>query len=450
MTEATMPTSDYQEALRPRFHYTSRRNWLNDPNGLVYFQGEYHLFYQYYAKGCTWGPNSWGHAVSTDLVHWRQLEDALHPDERFGWIWSGSAVVDHGNTSGLGIGGEPPLIAVYTAGGKTPTTPCVQCIAFSTDRGRTWTKHAGNPVIPQVEGENRDPKVIWHAPSRRWVMALYLDRNDFTLFTSPDLKTWTRGGDVRLPGTSECPDLFELPVADSGERLWVFWGGDGFYRLGSFDGERFTPTSGSLIAEHGPNGYAAQTWSDTPDGRRLQISWMRGGRYPGMPFNQQMSVPVELTLRRFPEGVRLCRVPVRELEVLRTGAQRWAATALRPGAPLVADDRGGLFDLIAAIAPGEADAIVMRINGCELRYDAVRQTARFQNHTLALPLCEGELRMRLVVDRTSVELFAADGRICASFCYLPEACEDALSISAQGGAATVRALVVHGMHASVG
>ena len=187
-----MPDALYHELLRPQFHFTAEKNWLNDPNGLVYYKGEYHLFLQYNAKGMKWGPNTWAHAVSTDLVHWKQIAHALEPDEQFGWIWSGSAVVDARNTSGLRSGSEDPLIAIYTTGNThvTPHKKCVQCIAFSNDRGRTWTKYSGNPVIGHVAAENRDPKVIWHEPSRRWVMALFLDKNDYALFGSADLKGW--------------------------------------------------------------------------------------------------------------------------------------------------------------------------------------------------------------------------------------------------------------------
>ncbi len=176
----------YHEALRPQFHFTPARNWMNDPNGLVYYRGEYHLFFQHNPFGRQWGNMTWGHAVSPDLVHWRQLPNAIEPD-RLGTIYSGSAVVDRDNTTGFQQGREKPLVAIYTAaGGSSPQSqgqPYTQCLAYSTDRGRTWTKYAGNPVLPHVIGENRDPKVIWYPPERNRVRIRVLaDRTSLEVF----------------------------------------------------------------------------------------------------------------------------------------------------------------------------------------------------------------------------------------------------------------------------
>ena len=201
----------YHEAGRPQFHFTAQTGWLNDPNGLVYFDGEYHLFFQFVTQldGHD-DAKLWGHAVSTDLVHWHQLENALEPDT-LGAMWSGSAVIDWDNTSGFGSPGHPPLVALYTAaGGRSPQSKghsATQCLAYSTDRGRTLTKYAGNPVLPHIAGENRDPKVVWYAPTRHWIMALYVDGDQFGLFSSPDLKAWTQIQTLTIPGCIECPDF---------------------------------------------------------------------------------------------------------------------------------------------------------------------------------------------------------------------------------------------------
>lgn len=442
MSEQTL----YHELLRPRFHFTAQQNWLNDPNGLVYFQGEYHMFFQYNACGINWGPNSWGHAISTDLVHWQQLPIALDPDEHFGWIWSGSAVVDWNNTSGLGNGSVPPLVAIYTAGSPPTGKPVVQCIAFSNDRGRTWTKYAGNPVIANIEGENRDPKVIWHAPIKRWIMSLYLARNDFALFASRDLKAWTHLANVPIPGGSECPDFFELPIdGDPSRTAWVLWCGDGIYRLGTFDGLAFVPETLPLVAEHGPNGYAAQTWSDVPDGRRVQISWMRSGQYPYMPFNQQMSFPVTLTLRTFPEGVRLCREPVQEIARLWGKVQEWRDYALDAGGKLIPQGGNGLYDLSLVVEPGAAEIVRCRIHGQELKYRPKPAMLSFGGKEISLPLTEARLALRVLVDRTSVEIFAREGSISASFCFLPVAWDVPLEFSADGDTVRVVSLTVREM-----
>jgi fructan beta-fructosidase len=235
----------YREPYRPQFHFSSRRGWNNDPNGLMYYRGEYHLFYQHNPYGWKWGNMHWGHAISRDLVHWQELGDALYPDA-LGTMFSGSGVVDWGNTAGLQTGEEKTLVCIYTAAGDTSALskgqPFTQCIAASNDRGRSWRKYEGDPVLGHIVAHNRDPKVIWHAPTGRWIMALYLDKNDYALFASPDLKGWTRICDVALPGCSECPDLFELPVdGEAANTRWVFWGANGTYRLGAFDGRGFVP-----------------------------------------------------------------------------------------------------------------------------------------------------------------------------------------------------------------
>ena len=260
----------YQETYRPQFHFSAKENWLNDPNGLVYYKDEYHLFFQHNPTGIDWGNMTWGHAVSTDLLHWKQLPNAIEPDD-LGTIFSGSAVVDWNNTSGFQTGTEKVLVAFYTSAGDyaAEKKAFTQSIAYSNDRGRTWTKYEGNPVIGHIEGHNRDPKVIWHEPTQRWVMALYLDGNKFALLGSTNLKEWAPLCEIEMPGVTECPDLFELPVDGNPENMkWVFWGGNGNYVIGSFDGTNFTKETEPLQSEWGRNGYAGQTWSDIPGGRR--------------------------------------------------------------------------------------------------------------------------------------------------------------------------------------
>ena len=435
----------YGELHRPQFHFTPRTGWMNDPNGLVFYRGQYHLFFQHNPVSVKWGNMTWGHAVSGDLVHWRQGEHAIHPDE-LGTIFSGSAVVDGNNTAGFAAGAEKAMVAFYTSAGScvTPARPFTQSIAFSTDAGRTWQKHAGNPVVGHIRAENRDPKVIRHEPTGRWVMALYLDANDYVLLGSKDLKSWEKLSDVQIPGTGECPDFFELPVdGDAADTRWVFWGAAGAYRVGRFDGVTFTPETDSLRAESGANGYAAQTYSDIPpsDGRRIQISWMLGGKYPAMPFNQQLSFPVELTLRRLPAGLRLCRRPVRELASLHARAHTWRDVALAPGRNLIPDTKHDLFDIHATIDVGRAKFLGAIIRGHDLRFDVAAGKFTFLGRDIPVAVDGSLLRFQLLVDRTSVEFFTADGSVSASFCFLPEACDVPLEFYADAEARLVEVAV---------
>lgn len=436
----------YRETHRPQFHFSAQKNWINDPNGLVYYEGEYHLFFQHNPESVVWNNMTWGHAVSADLVHWKQLEHALLPDE-LGTIFSGSAVVDWHNTSGLQEGDEPPLVALYTsAGAHAPDpVPFTQSLAYSNDRGRTWTKYADNPVLGHIEGANRDPKIVWHDATDQWLMALYLDGSRYVLYGSPNLLQWNHLCDLDLPGVSECPDLFELPVdGNPADTRWVYWGASGGYLLGHFEGAVYVPETEVLHAEQGHNGYAAQTWSDVPadDGRRLQISWMRGGKYPAMPFNQQMSFPVELTLRSTPKGIRLCRTPVREIELLHGKAYYEAEVALTPDAPF-APDVGELLDLRFDLLPEDAEVFTVRIRGIDLRYEAAKRRLSFLDASAEIEICEGRIPLHILVDRTSLELFAHDGEISMSCCFLPEAAEHVLSFHAHGGSARLDDLRVH-------
>ena len=231
--------SMYNEKNRPQFHFTSRRGWNNDPNGLIFYEGEYHLFYQHNPYEREWGNMHWGHAVSRDLVHWEELPIALYPDSH-GTMFSGSAVIDYDNTSGFGNGKTPVMVAIYTADNPEKQ---IQCIAYSSDKGRTWTKYNQNPVIDSKAKWNskdtRDPKVFWYQPGKHWVLALN-ERDGHSIYTSPNLKDWTYQSHVA--GFWECPELFELPIdGNPANTKWVMYGASGTYMLGSFDGKKFTP-----------------------------------------------------------------------------------------------------------------------------------------------------------------------------------------------------------------
>ena len=305
LTASKPDKSYYNELYRPQFHFTPEKNWHNDPNGLVYYDGEYHLFYQYNPNGKEWGYMHWGHAVSEDLIHWEHLPVAIYPDEdskdkEFCTAFSGSAIVDEKNLLAKQKGDNKTLVIFYTS------KECGQRIAYSTDRGRTWEKFEGNPIIPYDETDDaRDPKVIWFEPSQKYVMVLYRKSTGeerskgVSFYTSENLIDWEYKSHVY--GYYECPDLVPLKVTNRPEETkWVLFDGDGTYLVGSFNGEEFTPETAKMKSDFGKNYYATQTWSNIPadDGRVIQIAWMRNGEFPGMPFNGQMTFPTELELTR--------------------------------------------------------------------------------------------------------------------------------------------------------
>jgi len=311
----------YKEKNRPQFHFTTRRGWINDPNGLVYYEGEYHLFYQHNPYEREWENMHWGHAVSKDLIHWQELPVALFPDH-LGTMFSGSAVIDYDNTSGFGNGKTPPMIAIFTA---ASTDRQMQGIAYSLDKGRTWTKYDKNPVIDSKakwnSGDTRDPKVFWYKPGKHWVLVLN-ERDGNSIYTSSNLKDWKY--ESHTTGFWECPELFELPIdGDKNNTKWVMYGATGNYMLGTFNGKVFTPQAGKYFYGTGSI-YAAQTYGNIPesDGRRIQIGWGRI-QQPEMPFNGMMMLPTELTLRTTKEEARLYNVPVKETEQLFTPLHQW-------------------------------------------------------------------------------------------------------------------------------
>ena len=392
------PKDIYKESLRPRLRFSPALGWTNDPNGLVFYKGEYHLFFQHNPYGTDWGNMTWGHAVSKDLLHWKELGDALHPD-KFGTMFSGSAVVDVNNTSGFGTEQNPPMVLIYTAAGK----PFTQCIAYSLN-GRTFTKYDGNPVVPNQTDGNRDPKVYWNDKTQLWTMLFYVGHpnqvHTVEFWTSPNLKEWTKvsvyPGDCNGNGFMyECPDYFELPIEGTDETRWVVIAANAVYAVGKFDGTAFTPEVERLTGTQGCS-YAAQTYFNMPDGRRIMLAWLRAYA-PGMRFNQSMSVPHELGLVKTSDGIRLTRKPFAELASLR-------------GEPLPAD---------AAALPMPCELHVVAKDG---------QPASFKVGSLSFAINPADAKLTvngrvydwipnkpfdatLYFDTTAVEIFSADGLV---------------------------------------
>ena len=316
----------YKERDRPQVHFSAQRGWINDPNGLIYAKGEYHLYFQHNPYGWPWGNMHWGHAVSRDLIHWQQLNEALFPviqENTTGWgdaAFSGSAVVDPLNTAGFRKNGIDPIIAIYTSTGRG------ECLQASYDNGRTFIDYEGNPILKH---DGRDPKVFWYEPGKHWVMVVWssgmpkklssgddVSVREHSIYTSPDLKTWTYQSGI--PGFFECPELFELSVeGEPGNSKWLMYDAYGRYIVGNFDGKTFTIEQHFTKYENGGGYfYASQTFNDTPDGRRIQIGWGRNITHPGMPFNQAQLFPTELKLKKTMDGYSMCATPIKEISSL--------------------------------------------------------------------------------------------------------------------------------------
>ncbi|MCG3122843.1 MAG: Levanase [Phycisphaerales bacterium] len=487
--------ADPADLYRPAYHFTPPRNWMNDPNGLVYADGEYHLFYQYNPHGITWGHMSWGHAVSTDLLSWQHLPVAI-PEANGVMAFSGSAVVDHANTSGLGTAATPPLVAIYT-GHRPADGHQSQYIASSTDRGRTWNIYPANPVIDINSNNFRDPKVQWDEPRRRWTMVVALsEERKVRFYASPDLKTWEQTGEFGPAGSREgvweCPDLFELPVANSpgAPRGWVLivsvgWGGpqggNGVqYFVGDFDGQTFTPdpawdASTPHWLEKGRDFYASVTWNDVPvlpgdpEPRRILLGWMVNGEYAGstptFPWRSAMSVPRELALHRADGAWCLAQSPVREIDALRSrhcrtgpgdipAVNTWIGQMSLRGACLDLSvtfrlaDTGNAAPFGLSVRKGETEETRIGYDpaAATLFVDRSRpgnvgfHPAFAHRSATPLKLADGRLSLRVLVDISSVEVFADDGRTVLTSLIYPARASEGVELWSEGPGVRVESL----------
>ncbi|MFM5949369.1 MAG: glycoside hydrolase family 32 protein [Novosphingobium sp.] len=410
--------------MRPQYHYAPAANWLSDPNGLVHHKGEWHLFYQYNPQGEDWGHMSWGHAVSPDLAAWQELPVAIAEDAA-DMIFSGSAVVDEHGSAGFG---RDAMIAVYTAAAAHGPARQNQALAFSTDRGRSWTKYPGNPVLDLGLADFRDPNVFWHAATQRWIMVVALSaENRALLYASHDLKHWDELSVIHGAGAPgriwECPLLIELPVDGTGETRWIFKvdvlhdgpGSGAIYQTGTFDGIRFQPDGPALepvwqLADHGRDFYAAIAWHEPRDaaGRPVWIGWIGNhayqGQLPRQGWRGAMSLPRRLSLVRRGQGYFLRQeaepaavAGVATVSPEMTGIGQAARIDL-PGA--------AAFQLTIADREGRWLKIKRRSEGLSVtRHDPL--TPNLESRCVA-PLAPGE-PITLWLDTGSVEMLSLDG-----------------------------------------
>jgi fructan beta-fructosidase len=461
VNKSKAPPEAYNEPHRPKIHFSPQTAWMNDPNGMVYHKGTYHLFYQFYPDSTVWGPMHWGHATSTDMVHWQHEPVALYPDS-LGYIFSGSAVVDAANTSGFGTAANPPLVAIFThhdpKGEKAGRSDFqTQSLAYSIDDGKTWTKYKGNPVVknPGIR-DFRDPKVMWHEETKKWIMTLAtLDR--ITFYSSPNLKDWTResefGKEVGAHGgVWECPDLF--PMDYNGETVWVLivnlnpggpnGGSATQYFTGTFDGHTFTPfQTDTRWLDYGPDEYAGITWSNTGK-RKIFLGWMSNWQYanrvPTEKWRSALTVPRDLSLQKVGEQYLVASRPVPELDQL-SGSPitfenieaarpndtkdllalngpfrvRLTADTIRDFSITVSNQLGE--QVVIGYARQENAFYIDRTRSGKVDFEkgfAARHTAPRLSQTRNLDLT-------LIVDNASVELFADGGLTVMTSIFFPNA-----------------------------
>lgn len=475
LTREDQPAS---ELYRPQYHFSPLANWMNDPNGLVYFDGEYHLFYQYHPGSAVWGAMHWGHAISRDLIHWQHLPIALYPDEH-GMIFSGSAVVDWNNAAGFG---GKALVAIFTCNKDHIES---QNLAYSIDRGRSWKKYDGNPVIPHPQHlrDFRDPKVFWRED--HWVMSLAAG-DKILFYVSSDLKNWEQsgsfgGGYGSTAGVWETPDLFELPVANESETRWVLTvgvgdgspaGGSGTqYFIGRFDGRTFISENLSdtiLWVDYGADYYAPQSWSDEPDARRIMLGWMNNWQYanvvPTPSWRGTFSIPRQLALIKTTNGIRLVQQPVTELEILRGERHHWDDEIIYPHTNLLAGIHGDKFEIIAEfrimspidrfglrvrVGDGLSTTIGYKVKEQELFADRTISGLRDFNlafaciHLAPLVAQNGVIQLHIFIDRCSMEVFANQGLVTFTELIFPHPDCLGLELFAAGGQVILDSLDIY-------
>lgn len=443
-------TPIYDEADRPIYHYTARRGWLGDPNGLVFYDGEYHLCYQHNPYGYGWDNMHWGHAISTDLVHWTELPEAIYPTY-LGAAWSGSSVVDWDNSAGFGA---KAVVSFYTTAAGYGNNPRMslpkhftQSLAYSTNQGRTFIEYGDNPVLANVIGANHDPKVFWYAPGNKWVMVLYLDQYDYGIFNSTNLINWVQASTFALPHTIEVPDLFPLPLdGDTNNLKWIFAGGYYRYCVGTFDGSTFTSQYGPFTIRGGNCFGATQTFNDIPaaDGRRIMMV-LGTTKYPGMPFNELMNIPVALTLATDHSTPKMRVNPVKEIELLRASTNIWPAQPLVSGSNAMANASGEAFELDAKFQPGTASKITFNLRGDPVVYDNTTRQITCGGVTNFLNAVNGTVHLRMFCDRGIIEIFGNDGPLYMPVVVTPLAGRLPVSLVASGSGAQLLSLNLYNL-----
>jgi fructan beta-fructosidase len=472
----------YNETNRPRIHFSPKEKWTNDPNGMVYHNGIYHLFFQYYPDSTVWGPMHWGHATSKDLVHWQEQPIALYPDS-LGYIFSGSAVADINNTSGFGKNGKVPLVAIFThhdpKGEKEGRNDFQnQSLAYSLDDGKTWTKYSGNPVLknPGIT-DFRDPKVMWYEPTKKWIMTL-ATKDRITFYSSPDLKSWTRESEFGKElgahgGVWECPDLITLN--DNGKKVWVLivnlnpggpnGGSATQYFIGEFDGNRFTPVhTDTRWLDYGPDEYAGITWANTGN-RKIFLGWMSNWSYamvvPTDAWRGAMTIPRELKLKRIGKELFVASEPVAELNHIRSKpvilqnvqVQKSFDVAAKAGKislPARLDlnlEKPENFMIILSNDAGEEVAIGYDKEQKQYFIDRTKSGKTdfqkdFAGKHVAKRISEtGKMDLSLIVDVSSVELFADGGLTVMTEIFFPTKPFDHIRIQSPGNV-TIKKLAI--------
>lgn len=399
-----------QEPLRPQVHFTVPNGWNNDPNGLIKYHGIYHMFYQFNPCASEWGNMHWGHATSTDLIHWEHKDAVLYPDE-MGTMYSGSAIEDSENRTGLQTGPLPPLLLYYTAAGKrsilSQDKTHTQCLAYSTDGGQTFVKYHHNPVVETIDPQNRDPKVVYVEELGKYLMILYLHEAQYQMLTSSDLLHWQFLQEITIHGDHECPDIY--PILCERKRMWVISGAYHTYLVGHFTSKAFIPDGEEKRITYSDISYASQSFSGMDDGRTVKIAWNKL-KIPCAQFSQQMGVPAEMQLEKVQDKYYLSAKPIREFEALRAKEQILRQFILRD--TLRFDVGANPLDVILQMPYVPDTVLKLHLFGAVISLNTSTNLLTFKNVKMPISILQNRIDLRVVVDRCSFEVYADGGKCC--------------------------------------
>ncbi len=396
----------YNEPMRPQIHFTTKNGWINDPNGLIYLDGVYHMFFQFNPTEPKWDNMHWGHAESRDLIHWEEKDTALFPDNR-GTMFSGSAIYDEKNLLGINPGESKATLLYYTT-----TNPFCQYMSYSTDKFKTIEIYEKKPVVPHITGCNRDPKVVFCDELNCYIMALYLEHDVYALLTSKNLVDWNELQRIRLNGDNECPDIFSL-YCNNGERKWILMGAHDKYIVGIFKNGKFFAEQSESSLHYGSSGYAGQSFSNLPDGRVVRMVWNRW-KLTASCFNGQMGIPMEMTLCKHEDIYYLEANPVKEIESIYTNMRFFNNISVNPENEFVEalDDTAQLLRIRSSLF--ECGNLTIEIFGRTINFDFTKNEIKFGNCTAPISLIRSILDTTIIIDRCSIELFADGGKIMVS------------------------------------
>ncbi|MCM1027421.1 MAG: hypothetical protein NC432_13390 [Roseburia sp.] len=417
----------YDGKYRPYAHFTAKRGWLNDPNGLVYYKGCYHMFFQHNPVDCKWENMHWGHAVSNDLIHWQEKEIALYPDED-GTVFSGSAIIDRKNVTGLKQNDNDVVLIFYTCAGSTSEAskrkPFTQNLAYSVDGGNTFTRYE-KTLISQTVGGNRDPKVIYYEPDNSYILALYLDNHEYALYKSDNMLDWAELQHIHLPEDAECPDFFPLAADNNSDNVkWIFIGASDRYFIGNFDGEHFNIESALLQLNYGNNSYAAQSWSDIP-GRRIRTA-SSTVIIPGEPYASCMNLPQEMFLKTIGGELKLCVLPVKETKLLYAAEEHFTNVSVSTNQPFKYQVSSKCCDISLRVPL--QDSFVFTLFGFDLSYDTEQSILKCIDKEAPVRGENGFLTIRLIMDTVNTEIFVDSGSIFMGMTYIQDYNLNTLSI----------------------